>query len=71
MKLVRVDFDAEEAPSVFTVSLTLDELALLYRRRSPEPHERCAYSHCVCWIPPNAPTRGFYASCWQLEELYG
>lgn len=31
MRLVRVDFDAKEAPSVFTVSLTLDELALLYR----------------------------------------
>ena len=25
----------------------------------------------TCWIPPNAPTRGFYAQCWTLEELYG
>ena len=22
-----------------------------------------------CFIPPNAPTRGFYAECWTLEEL--
>ena len=31
MKLIRVEFDPEEAPSEFTVSMSLDELALLYR----------------------------------------
>jgi len=24
----------------------------------------------ACWIPPNAPTRGFYADCWQPSELW-
>ena len=24
-----------------------------------------------CWIPPNAPTRGFYEACWTSGELWG
>ena len=31
MRLVKVEFDAEESPKEFTVSMSLDELALLYR----------------------------------------
>lgn len=31
MKLVRVDFDDEENPAAYTVSLPLDEMAVLYR----------------------------------------
>lgn len=27
----------------------------------PEPEQ--------CWIPPNAPTRGFYGSCWAYSEI--
>lgn len=23
-----------------------------------------------CWLPPNAPTRGIYAECWQPGELW-
>jgi len=25
----------------------------------------------TCWIPPNAPTRGFYAECWEAGFLWG
>ena len=24
----------------------------------------------TCWIPPNAPTRGFYESCWPESFLW-
>jgi hypothetical protein len=31
MKLVKVDFDEEENPATYTVSMGLDEMAVLYR----------------------------------------
>ena len=24
-----------------------------------------------CWIPPSAPTRGIYGSCWDYWDLWG
>ena len=24
----------------------------------------------TCWIPPNAPTRGFYSECWSESFLW-
>lgn len=23
----------------------------------------------TCYLPPNAPTRGFYEACWTFEEI--
>lgn len=27
----------------------------------PEPRD--------CFVPPNAPTRGFYGDCWTVQEI--
>lgn len=42
--------------------LLIAALLLLIVWIVPEPQ--------TCWLPPNAPTRGIYIDCWEVNELW-